>query len=209
MSSTISRTSNQLKRVHAEYLCAFSMDTRRASFALDIPADGTPAFGVTAYDPGEGRGGLTWRVRMNFLVAVAPIPTVPTALPNAGTTPTPAATAARGGDVPGDGTRRDPVSEELLRSHVRDGPRGEWGWSTRASESLAPLGRGAGPARGREVSGGRSWTSMFLGGGVEADEDPEQEAWTSVGVQTVECEVPVSVWPGATAFRPRESVFEC
>lgn len=90
------------------------MDTQRASFALDIPADGTPAFGITAYDPADGKGGLVWRVRMNFLVAVAP------ALPSSG----------QGGG-----------REEVIKSLVRDGPRGEWGSSLHAGETLAPLGK--------------------------------------------------------------------
>jgi len=204
-----------MKRVHSEYLCAFAMNTRRASFSLDIPADGTPAFEITAYDPDEGAGGLAWHVRMNFLVAVAPPHSGPTEL------------VMQGGE------------EETLRSHVQDGPGGEWGLSSRATDSLAPLvGTDSVPAVARNnarpdelwsgtiptASGGaRNWTSMFLGdsedngaeeGDGEVGDDEERRGggvggWVPVEVQTVECEVPVSIWPGATAFRPRESIFEC
>lgn len=212
------------------------MDTQRASFALDIPADGTPAFGITAYDPAEGKGGLVWKVRMNFLVAVA--------------------AAAPYSASPDSGG-------ETIRNLVKDGPRGEWGLSLRASDSLAPLGRVStqrsdpgGDAVGMSSSrsgdpppsshgGGTSgggWTSMLFGSngggssssqtslttslddegdsddanevgarksGVDDDVRRTRSRWAPLEVQTVECEVPVSVWPGATAFRPRESVFEC
>jgi hypothetical protein len=197
-----------MKRVHSEYLCAFAMNTRRASFSLDIPADGTPAFEITAYDPDEGAGGLAWHVRMNFLVAVAPPHSGPTELAMQG-------------------------EEETLKSHVQDGPGGEWGWSSRASDSLAPLVETDKVARNNvrpdelqsgtmpTTSGGaRNWTSMFLGESEDNDaeegdvgDDEERRGgvggWVPVEVQTVECEVPVSIWPGATAFRPRESIFEC
>ena len=250
-SAAQTRTLNYMKRVHSEYFCAFAMDTHRASFSLDIPADGTPAFGISAYDPDEGSGGLAWRVRMNFLVAVAPpIPS----------SPGPPTESVMRGDA------------EMLRTHVRDSPPGEWGSSSCASDSLAPLVRvDASPvARSNNINatpdgqlsndntnpmptqnvasgGARGWASMLLGSGGASrslssgiaastsqtsfpgdnndeedaddydgkeDEDEDEERrdsgrWMPVEVQTVECEVPVSIWPGATAFRPRESVFEC
>jgi RAB6A-GEF complex partner protein 2 len=58
-------------------------------------------------------------------------------------------------------------------------------------------------------------------GGDEAltdeDDDPEggevglgagEEEWREIAVETVECEVPVMVWPGNTAFRPEDVVFD-
>ena len=253
------KTPNRMKRVHSEYLCAFAMDTHRACFSLDIPADGTPAFGITAYDPDEGRGGLAWRVRMNFLVAVAPSPQPPHS----------------GSDSPTELVTQKEGEQETLRTFVQDGPPGEWGSSSRASDSLAPLVRvdttisplGAARKNNAGVTGqlwsgttngmptqnaaSGGWASMFLGNGGAASgslssdigasssqtsfsdyndnegdagdgnegaEDGERRgsavdsrvgAWMPVEVQTVECEVPVSIWPGATAFRPRESIFEC
>ena len=35
-----------------------------------------------------------------------------------------------------------------------------------------------------------------------------EEGWTEVKVETVECEVPVRVWPGNTAFRAADVVFD-
>lgn len=79
----------------------------------------------------------------------------------------------------------------------------------------------------------RSWASLFAstflgmsegeGGGVHdgdemlTDEDDAGEdggdadlgeEWREIAVETVECEVPVMVWPGNTAFRPEDVVFD-
>ena len=163
---------NHLKRVHSEFLCSLSGDTRRVSFSLDIPADGTPAFQFTAHDPEEVAGGLNWKVRLCFLVAV--------------------------GDAGGD----------EMRSMVRDGPKGEWGTSWRAGDSLAPLRLIENESKS---AGGGGWTSMFLGGSSAAEEGNEDVGrghWREVELHTVECEVDVVVFPGATAFRPVESTFD-
>lgn len=53
---------------------------------------------------------------------------------------------------------------------------------------------------------GRSSANDVRGAGLGRG---SRSQWKPLEVHTVECEVPVSVWPGATAFRPRESVFEC
>jgi len=52
---------------------------------------------------------------------------------------------------------------------------------------------------------------------VSTDEDEDdaedlgragEEQWREIAVETVECEVPVMVWPGNTAFRPEDVVFD-
>lgn len=45
------------------------------------------------------------------------------------------------------------------------------------------------------------------GGGVDGLGTGEKE-WREIAVETVECEVPVMVWPGNTAFRPEDVVFD-
>jgi len=42
----------------------------------------------------------------------------------------------------------------------------------------------------------------------EADIGAGEEGWRDLAVETVECEVPVTVWPGNTAFRPEDVVFD-
>lgn len=209
------------RRVHAEHHSSFVLSTLRTTFSLDIPSDGSPAFHIKVgpdlvspmsyWEP----GGLDWKVRLYLLVAVAP-----------------------------EGC--DSGTEEVrLKSLVRDGPRGEWGSSWKATSSIAPLVK---PSSESELpqspTSSRSWASMIasslLGSderryhdGDEVDDDDEEEGvydgikadpdggvgtgvnfgggeigWKDVKIETVECEVPIKVWPGNTVFKPVDVVFE-
>ena len=42
----------------------------------------------------------------------------------------------------------------------------------------------------------------------EGDADGSEEEWKEIKVEMVECEVPIKVWPGNTAFKATEVVFE-
>lgn len=42
----------------------------------------------------------------------------------------------------------------------------------------------------------------------EERERDQEEDWKEVKVEMVECEVPIKVWPGNTAFKATEVVFE-
>jgi hypothetical protein len=42
----------------------------------------------------------------------------------------------------------------------------------------------------------------------EVDLGAGEEGWRELAVETVECEVPVVVWPGNTAFRPEDVIFD-
>ncbi|KAL5534971.1 RGP1 [Sanghuangporus sanghuang] len=44
--------------------------------------------------------------------------------------------------------------------------------------------------------------------GIDLDPGGGDEGWSELRAETVECEVPIRVWPGNTAFRPLEVVFE-
>lgn len=55
-----------LRRVQAEQHDAMVINLKRTSFALDIPSDASPGFGLSI--DGRGEGGLDWRVRICFLV---------------------------------------------------------------------------------------------------------------------------------------------
>ena len=51
--------------------------------------------------------------------------------------------------------------------------------------------------------------SSLLGTGATwRMEDEDGVRWETVGLETVECEIGVTVWPGATMFRAIESQFE-
>ncbi|EGN94146.1 hypothetical protein SERLA73DRAFT_78067 [Serpula lacrymans var. lacrymans S7.3] len=192
--------SRHMRRVHAEHYSSFVASTLRTTFSLDIPSDASPAFqvkiGGTPSQTSGSTGGLEWRVRLCLLVSVA------------------AETSHMGPD----GAR--------LKQLVRDGPKGEWGTSWKASATIAPFERPQ-PDTNDTKQQPTTWTqyfvSSFLGTGEreyhDGDEDPDEEQawkvardeeadWKEVKVETVECEVPISVWPGNTAFKAMDVVFD-
>ena len=221
-SPTLSR---HMRRVHAEHHSCFMAATLRTTFSLDIPPDASPAF-EAAYEeerldadpmslrkPKPKSGGLEWKVRLCLLVAIAS--------PNAREGP--------------DGAR--------TRHLVQDGPRGQWGSSWKAAQTIAPFERPApvSPAANSPTTpnangqpttpatgGALSWVSYFASSllgpsnvgyhdgdedideaeGEDGDEIGPEEAWREVKVEMVECEVPVKVWPGGTAFKATEVVFD-
>jgi RAB6A-GEF complex partner protein 2 len=206
--------------MHAEHHASFMPQTLRTTFALDIPSDATPSFrlslggGAGAGKPplsslSEGEGGLAWKVRLCLLVAVA----------------------APGSQVRGM-VREGPrghwgstwVPTDSLAPRERLVP-------TKSPAENHPLSSLSSPTQTR------SWASLFAstflglsegggdGGGVHdgdemlTDEDDDEgaegddlrageEEWREIAVETVECEVPVMVWPGNTAFRPEDVVFD-
>ncbi|KAJ6497897.1 Rgp1-domain-containing protein [Mycena sanguinolenta] len=219
-----------LRRVHAEHHARFVLGTLRLGFALDIPSDGSPAFGVVAGDNGNA-GGLEWKVRLCLLVGVT------NAESDAGTEGVRTKGLVRDGD------------EET------SGGRGAWGSSWRAPAKLGMLERvpplpslPQSPAQPEKPAGwGAFFAASFLGGsesgyhdgddfdddeGMEdgtAEEDVygydgvksnpaggvgvgvrfggREEGWSEVKVEMVECVVPVRVWAGNTAFRAGDVVF--
>jgi RAB6A-GEF complex partner protein 2 len=200
-----------MHRVHAEHHGSFVLSSLRTTFALDIPSDASPAFQVKIGDGGPippPTGGLEWKVRLCLLVAVA----AETSVANT------------------EGVR--------IKHLVRDGQRGEWGSSWKATASIAPMERP--DEASRELSQqtqtwGQFFATSFLGagesefnGGNEADVDVDasgegmwdgegeaqrdfgggDDGWKDIKVETVECEVPIKVWPGNTAFKATDVVFD-
>ncbi|KAH7908781.1 Rgp1-domain-containing protein [Hygrophoropsis aurantiaca] len=199
--SQISSAGNvrHMRRVHAEHYSSFVSSSLRTTFSLDIPSDASPAFDVQIGD-GSAKstpGGLVWRVRLCLLVAVA----------------------AESSQVGSSGIR--------LKHLIKDGPKGEWGASWRASAGIAPFEHPP-PKSNADAPPPTSWTqyivSSFLGppgekeyhdgdedvDGEELWKDPGdgEDEWKEVKVETVECEVPISVWPGNTAFKAMDVVFD-
>ncbi|THH12849.1 hypothetical protein EW146_g7308 [Bondarzewia mesenterica] len=189
-----SSDARHLRRVHAEYHSSYVSNSLRTTFCLDIPSDASPAFQISL---GElPTGGVEWKVRLCLLVAVAS--------PDA----------------------RQGLEGARVKQLVRDGPRGEWGSSWPRSR-LRP--RPDRPPRPRRILGRHFFASTFLtpseGAFHDGDEDTDgeddaslgegevdlgagEEGWREVVVETVECEVPVKVWPGNTAFRAMDVVFD-
>ncbi len=204
--SSISSQSNsrQLRRIHAEHHSSFTLSMLRTTFTLDIPSDGSPAFQVSiGDDPSCKPGGLEWKVRLCLLVSVS------------------AETSLTGTE----GVR--------MKSMVRDGMAGEWGASWWATQSIAPLEKPA-PTAPQNQGWASYIASSLLGSaerpyhdgdeaepdtvdgikadpgggvGVGVDFGGGDEGWKAVKVETVECEVPIKVWPGNTAFKASDVVF--
>ena len=199
-----------MRRVHAEHHASFMPQTLRTTFALDIPPDAAPAFRISlggASEPSEGGGGggggLAWKVRLCLLVAVA--------APDA---------QVRG--LVREGARGQWGSTWVATDSLAPLERP----SKKAAELLLPPGSPKAQAPAPQT---RSWMSLLTsallgmseGGFHDGDEGPTdedadgevdlgagEEGWREVAVETVECEVPVTVWPGNTAFRPENVVFD-
>jgi len=138
-----------LSRLHAEFKASYTVNTSRLSFSLDIPSDSTPDFHITAGNEGF-KGGLEWRLRIAFLVAVP----------------------RRKGSYEKD----DPVHLLPLPDTIND----EDNTFLAASTGLSPL--------------------------LPVREQGRHVAWEEMKVETVECEVPIKVLAGNTAFVVRPSV---
>jgi RAB6A-GEF complex partner protein 2 len=91
-------------------------------------------------------------------------------------------------------------------SGSRAGTRASLDSSTFASSNPSITGLGAVPTEPEVYDGVKT---DFAGGvGVGVDFEGGKVGWTEVRVETVECEVPLRVWPGNTAFRALDVVFD-
>lgn len=163
---------------------------------MDIPSDASPAFQIDIGDDApHSANGLLWRVRLSLLVAVAAESSISTA---------------------------SGIRTKHLR---RNGVRGEWGSAWTAPLNIAPLEL---PKPDAEPPMPVSWTQYLVSAlkgdgkvdrdsGVADDEEGDGETakdygggndgWRELRVETVECEVPINVWPGNTAFKAVDVVF--
>lgn len=144
-----------LARLHAEHRSAYTVNTSRLSFSLDIPSDSTPDFAITAGDE-SGQGGLQWRLRIAFLVSMP------------------------------------------SRKHHHQQQR----HSSKPPVHVLPL-----PERSNDPDNSFFAASTGLPPLVPVLEDGKQVAWAEMKVETVECEVPIKVLAGNTAFVVRPSTY--
>ncbi|KAI0033695.1 hypothetical protein K488DRAFT_77699 [Vararia minispora EC-137] len=193
-----------MRRAYAEDHAAVLSCTLRTTFALDIPSDAAPAFSLKLGDgippanghandphlpsPAATRGGVEWKVRVCLLVCVAP-------------------------------------ERARVRGARRKGDVGEWA-SSYIPTSTPLCHRVVEPAALRTSTDSvGSWTAWFTStfvapttyhdGDMEGEsthesdtEDEDEVGWEEMRTEMVECEVPVHVWPGNTAFRAMDVVFD-
>ncbi|KAH9850644.1 Rgp1-domain-containing protein [Lenzites betulinus] len=208
-----------LRRVHAEHHSCFMPATLRTTFALDIPPDASPAFQaslnapVSASSPGRSGpprpGGLEWKVRLCLLVAIAS----PTAREGV--------EGVRLRQLVRDGAQGQWGSSWKAAQSIAPLERPGLPPPPVVSSPTTPNGELTAGTAGTALSWMSYFASSLLGpsnvGYHDGDEDLEEEgedevgpeeAWKNVKVEMVECEVPVRVWPGNTAFKATEIVFD-
>lgn len=215
-----------MRRTYAEHHAALLACTSRTTFSLDIPSDAAPAFELTMADdsseqtngsahPSNSKGGVDWFVRVCLLVCVAPKGARIQGLRRIG---------ERGewGSVyeplPGLLCRRPPMppvpppSVRTSTDSVNSGGGGGWtGWLTSALFTSSERTYHDGDLDEDEGERQEKATESTDGGEREDDEDSEvddDDGWEEMRTEVVECEVPVRVWPGNTAFRAMDVVFD-
>ncbi|WWD15907.1 hypothetical protein CI109_100331 [Kwoniella shandongensis] len=175
-----------LGRLHAEHHSSYALSASRIAFSLDIPSDATPAFSLAAGQ--GGKGGLEWRVKLSFTVAVPPHQHQHHSKQ----------TQMRNGqqgrkslsDRDRDGKKRNEAVHLLPSSSLSSTTSGDTDNKFySASETMSPLLPYPSP-------GGGQGEKMMRGGG-----------WHEMRTEVVECEVPVKVLAGNTAFVVRPSVY--
>ncbi|KAF8638674.1 hypothetical protein AX17_002019 [Amanita inopinata Kibby_2008] len=215
-----------MKRIHAEQHQSFVMSILRSTFSLDIPSDASPAFQIgVGEDDDSVLGGLEWKVRLCLLVAVAADES------SVGTEGVRMKGMVRDGPRGVWGSawyasenvapmeKGDEKSErtewQALGSNEEGGGVGGW-VSYLASRLLGPSTPEEAYHDGDELFGDVEDEEEYDGikadpaGGVGrgVNYGGGEEGWTEIGIEMVECEVPIRVWPGNTAFKAAEVVFE-
>lgn len=210
LSASTSGRSRQppLGRLHAEHHSAYAIHTSRLAFSLDIPSDATPAFSLAA-GPDGFKGGLEWRVRLAFLVSVPPKKRHRKSQSGGasggagasgilgGASAKPAQGGLKGSSPVVHLVPREGQGSGHTHGHGHGHGQGKADGDNRyfaASEALTPLmplevgkdGKGSGPSPKRSNGG--------------------EVAWEEMRTETMECEVPVKVLAGNTAFLVRPSV---
>ncbi|KAF7299441.1 hypothetical protein MIND_00893900 [Mycena indigotica] len=201
-----------LRRVHAEHHARFVLGTLRLGFSLDIPSDGSPAFTIVSSD---SPGGLEWKVRLCLLVGVAD----------------------EGADEGTEGVRikgliRDTTLDEgrgawgsawrapeklgvlqRLPSTPIPQPEKSAGWTSFLAASFLGASEGGyhdgddfGDEEEEDFDGIKTHSAGGVGVGVRYG--GREDGWTDVRAEMVECVVPLRVWPGNTAFKPGDVVFD-
>ncbi len=211
-------SSRSVRKIHAEHHCSLATSCLRSPFALDIPSDASPAFLCDVNSLDDGTGGLEWKIHLRLLVSIAS--------PNARK----GYNGLRAKQLEQDGPTGDwgtafTATGTIIPLERLSNPRS----SSNNSLSLWS------PTSPRSPSA--SWTSYlfspFLGPverpyhdgdeEVEEEDGPRQSSddgyfqprddgfdidWSEMKVETVECEIPIRVWPGNTEFRPQDVVFD-
>jgi len=216
-------------RTVSEFTLSDCRRSSRIAFTLDVPSDDTPGFELCDSSRTDAPKGLEWQIRVLMLVGIpsesgtgkrfrqrslisdsvpsewdytytaveafAPL-TRQTALKNQPSYP-----------VKGGGT--------WLSYFI---PSGIGSNGTKSSNDIpGTIKRSVSPAKGhtQEVDEGeqqclgheKNWKGKGREGVVEPDGLGAENEWQVMPLETLECVIPIKVWPGNTAFRPNEIEF--
>ena len=205
--------SRQLRRVHAEHHSSFTLSTLRTTFSLDIPSDASPAFQIDATS--SSLGGLGWKVRLCLLVAIAEESS------DIGTEGVRLKSLALDGMRGEWGTSWKAPSDIAPLEKARPKPKAAspasspqpppaQGWASYITSSILGIPDGViedDNADDEEELYDGIKTDPDGGVGIGVNFSGGEEGWREVRVETVECEVPIIVWPGNTAFKVSDVVF--
>lgn len=172
-----------LYRLHAEHHTLYALSAQRLAFSLDIPSDATPAFNLAA---GEGeKGGLQWKLKLNFTVGVPP---------RDWKRKTGESNLKSESDVDTKGTMKCSGVHLLPIQRSRNIDEGDNIFYS-ASTGITPM-----IPRHRQNASSTS--------GSKSDVKNEEAVnWYESRTESVECEVPVRVLAGSTAFLVRPLVY--
>ncbi|KAI9445567.1 Rgp1-domain-containing protein [Lactarius indigo] len=196
------RHASYMRRVHAEHHASFIPQTLRTTFALDIPPDAAPAFRLSL-GGAPSEGGLAWKVRLCLLVAI----TAPGAHVRGMERDGP---RGQWGStwVPTDSLapreRPPKVAEPAKLKQAQPASPQVRSWASFLASTFLSVSEG-GYHDGDEALTDEDGEGLAEG---EVDIGAGEEGWRELVIETVECEVPVTVWPGNTAFRPEDVVFD-
>ncbi|EIW86174.1 Rgp1-domain-containing protein [Coniophora puteana RWD-64-598 SS2] len=234
-SSLAGSSARSARRVHAEHYASFVAGSRRTTFTLNIPSDASPAFQVlvgaelapqTTPAPQQPKpGGLQWRVRLCLLVAVAS-PTSQSSQTGVRLKHLVRDTdaTAHGSDARWGASWRAPRTLAPLELPAPPDPAAPpaataaaTGWTAWMMSSLLGTSEveyhdGDEYDNDDDVEGGEHGgifgSRAAAGGEAQRDAEKAEKAWVEVRAETVECEVPIAVWPGNTAFKAMDVVFD-
>nr|XP_019042675.1 hypothetical protein I302_08379 [Kwoniella bestiolae CBS 10118]OCF21605.1 hypothetical protein I302_08379 [Kwoniella bestiolae CBS 10118] len=178
-------TQPSLGRLQAEHRSSYAISSSRLAFSLDIPSDATPGFSLAAGDD-DGKGGLQWKVKLQFVVAVPPH--------NQHTSTHRRSQSAIRGEKPNTPKKGKNEAINLIPKHGMSNDNDNKFYS--ASTTLTPLLHTSDPPRLNGTADEKGYNG-----------DRPLARWQEMKTELVECEVPVKVLAGNTAFVVRPSVW--
>lgn len=202
------RHASYMRRVHAEHHASFIPQTLRTTFALDIPPDAAPAFRLSL-GGAPSEGGLAWKVRLCLLVAItAPGAQVrgmvrdgPRGQWGSTWVPTDSLAPRERPPKPAEPAKPKPKTQAPQATS----PAQVRSWASFLASTFLSVSEGAFHDGDEVITDEEDGEGLAEG---EVDMGAGEEGWRDLVVETVECEVPVTVWPGNTAFRPEDVVFD-